>query len=245
MMDTELWAIAGFLGLPSDWSCFGLEQCRAFAPEDFDSAQLPFLGLMDWAEHFNLHFQAQGKKPGVLMGYSLGGRLALHTLIQNPSLWRAAIIISAHPGLVAESERLARQQLDNDWAARFEKEDWASLMFSWNQRSTFSCGHFQFERQEKDYCRQRLAASLRGWSLGVQRDLRQELSQLDLPIYWMVGERDETYCKLMQEVELNHPLSKKIILPQAGHRAPWEQPAQFRLFCHELLFQTNFTLENQ
>lgn len=239
-MNAELWALAGFLGLPSDWSCFGFEQCRAFGPGDFESRC-----LTDWAEHFNHTVHAQGKKPAILMGYSLGGRLALHALIQNPSLWQAGIIISAHPGLVEESERLARQQLDNEWAVRFEKEDWAGLMLSWNRRSAFSGGLFQFERQEKDYCRQRLAESLRCWSLGLQRDLREELSALDLPIYWMAGERDETYCRLMQEIKLNHPLSKKVILPQAGHRAAWEQPAQFRFFCQELLFQTNFNLEKK
>lgn len=227
-MNAEIWALAGFLGLPSDWNCFGFEKIRAFGSADFE-----WDSLAGWAKQLNLNFEMQGNRPSILMGYSLGARLALHALVQKPSLWQGAVIVSGHPGLVEESERLARQQMDNEWAQRFEREEWNDLMLSWNQRSVFSGDHFQFERDEKDYCRQRLADTLRCVSLGLQSNLRQELSMLNLPILWIVGERDEAYCKLMQEVELKHPLSRRVVLPHAGHRAPWERPAQFRMLVEE------------
>ena len=71
----------------------------------------------------SLNKLAQGD---VLLGYSMGGRLALHMLSADGAArrWRKAIIISASPGIVSLTER--RRRLDNDrrWAERFRMENW-------------------------------------------------------------------------------------------------------------------------
>ena len=62
----------------------------------------------------------------VLLGYSMGGRLALELLQRER--FAKAVIISA--GLnVPDPARVAR---DEEWARRFESEEWSSLMRAWN-----------------------------------------------------------------------------------------------------------------
>lgn len=53
----------------------------------------------------------------ILVGYSMGGRLALHALLEG-GLWDAAILISPHPGLESEEERAARRAGDAEWGSR-------------------------------------------------------------------------------------------------------------------------------
>jgi len=72
------------------------------------------IGLQEFGEVFASEVVAQDPEP-YLVGYSMGGRLALHSLIAQPKLWKGATIISAHPGLSTEEERVARRRKDAEW----------------------------------------------------------------------------------------------------------------------------------
>ncbi len=229
-MNSELWALAGFMGFPSDWDIFGLKNLKAIPIDLFD-----WNTLSDWTSKFSALVSSRSVDKSVLIGYSLGGRLALHALIQKTSIWKAGIIISAHPGLSSHEEGLERYKLDEQWAIRFEKEEWGSLMDDWNARTVFGGGNFNFQRNEKDYYRQKLANILRRGSLGLQNNLRFELSNLNVPLLWIVGANDEIYKNLVSSVNLKHPLSRKIIIPNSGHRVPWEQPDNFVQQVQEFL----------
>ena len=65
--------------------------------------------LCGFAEFLNEIAAPDVPGPRVLIGYSLGGRLALHALTQQPQLWDAAVLISPHPGLRSHGERAARK----------------------------------------------------------------------------------------------------------------------------------------
>ena len=105
-MNSTLCALAGFLGAPQDWHPFNLNGVRI--------GQFPATNFDEWASAFNAYIENKKFANPILMGYSLGGRLGLHGLIQAPSLWKGGIIISAHPGLasgVLKKERLLRPRL--------------------------------------------------------------------------------------------------------------------------------------
>lgn len=225
-MNSTLWAIPGFLGQPTDWDFLPWEGFIGF---DYQSIQ--WNSLQDWAKSFNQLVQQHQLEPGILMGYSLGGRLALHALIDHPGLWRGAIIISAHPGLSEQQERDKRLIHDQQWAERFSKEEWQPLMKAWNNQEVFSQEDYHFERGENDYQRNQLVHALLTGSLALQKDLREPISGLNLPILWITGSRDQKYTKLAETVRLKHPMSRKLIIPEAGHRTPWGQP---RLFANHV-----------
>ncbi|WP_068466481.1 alpha/beta fold hydrolase [Candidatus Protochlamydia phocaeensis] len=219
----SLWAIPGFLGLPSDWSDLGLDHLKGI-----DLFSFPWSDFSEWAQQLNARVSKENE-PAILMGYSLGGRLALHALIQNPTRWAAGVIISAHPGLGDPALKQQRLAHDEKWAQRFEKEPWKEVIKQWNQQDVFLQDAVHFHRKEEDYERQRLADLLRKASLGRQDDLRALIQALPIPLLWIVGEKDPRYCALAQSLTFKHPQSVCLVIPDAGHRTPWAQPETFKM----------------
>lgn len=223
MNRSSIIALHGFLGHPSDWKHCGLQEARAV-----DLFSAPYsLHLDQWGEQFNARLSSFEIESPVLLGYSLGGRLALHALIQNPALYKSAVIISSHPGIADKEKRLERLAQDKEWAKRFRQEEWNQIIERWNQQSIFKTSASPFQRLEKDYHRESLAQALECASLGVQEDLRGKIKTLPLPILWIVGENDTKYCALAESLSFSHPASKVVKIPSAGHRTPWDQPLAF------------------
>ncbi len=219
-----LYAIHGFLGAPSDWDVltpfvFTLN----IIAKDIFKVSPPEGGFEKWAEKFNQNAKEKEATHRVLLGYSLGGRLALHALLQKPSLWSAAIFISSHPGLDDQRQREHRINEDCVWSKRFQNDSWMSLMSDWNSRLIF---HNTFEpvRQESAYSRKQLSEALFHWSLGKQEFLWPQLVQVRTPVLWLTGENDASSWSKYQTGPFVNPRSEVKIIPGAGHRALWDQP---------------------
>jgi len=166
----------------------------------------------------------------VLVGYSMGGRLTLHALIEGAHFDRA-VIISA--GLNLEEGREERRQRDEAWAKRFESDPWDELMLDWNAQPVFG-GHV-IERFEKDYDRSVLAQDLRETSPGVLPPLAPHLHKILIPVLWIAGELDKAYVEVGKRAVSLLPNAELWICPGAGHRVPWEQPDLFRARLREFV----------
>ncbi len=174
-----------------------------------------FLGLpSDWDFLPWPHSPSEGD---VLLGYSMGGRLALQLLERER--FTKAVIVSA--GLNAPDEE--RRARDERWARRFESEEWSTLMRDWNAQPVFG-GHW-LERVERDYDRRELARQLREWSPAVLPPPR--LESIETPLLWIAGERDARYVEIARHAVARLPHAELWICPGAGHRVPWEQPELF------------------
>jgi 2-succinyl-6-hydroxy-2,4-cyclohexadiene-1-carboxylate synthase len=228
-----LYAFHGFLGLPSDWQTLPLD---TITPSLFDIA--PPHHLQHWGAQLNAKIRAEKNPKRIGLGYSLGGRLLLHALLDDPCLWQGAILISTHIGLESVEKRRIRQQEDRIWANRFEKEPWDSLIPQWESQQIFAGCPPIAERHEKDYSRKLLADALRSWSLGSQASLRERLRELSLPILWIAGERDSTYATMAKEACALCPQGQCEIVPDAGHRVPWEKPQSFLSLVQQFISTT-------
>jgi len=174
-----------------------------------------FLGLeSDWDF---LPWPHTARGGDILLGYSMGGRLALQMLQLRPM--QKAIIVSA--GLNALDEE--RRKRDEEWARRFESEEWSSLMRAWNEQPVFG-GHL-IERREEDYDRAELARQLREYSPAVLPP--PKLEQIETPILWIAGDRDAKYVDVAKRAVSRLPHAELWICPNAGHRVPWEQRESF------------------
>jgi 2-succinyl-6-hydroxy-2,4-cyclohexadiene-1-carboxylate synthase len=172
-----------------------------------------FLGLpSDWDFLPWPHAEFDGGADDMLIGYSKGGRLAL----AEASRFGKVVIVSA--GLNAPDEE--RRARDEEWARRFESEDWSSLMRAWNAQPVFG-GH-AVERREDDYDRSELARQLRESSPAVLPPPR--LEAIETPVLWVAGERDAKYVEIGRRAVVRLPRAELWICPGAGHRVPWEQP---------------------
>ena len=224
--------VHGFLGLPTDW--------RSLARAGVDTAvdlwsiieSKEFAISADafqFASEKMLSALPSGQK-SLLVGYSLGARLAMHALLLRPERFSAAVFISGHPGLPSETERQARVLSDSEWATRFRSESWTDLMTAWNEQSVLRpVGESVISRAERDFDRGTLARALECWSLGRQRDLRPNLTSIRVPILLLTGAADKKFTALNAEWirSLGPGHIQHRVVAGAGHRVPWEQPQNF------------------
>jgi 2-succinyl-6-hydroxy-2,4-cyclohexadiene-1-carboxylate synthase len=212
-MSIPLVALHGFLGHPRDFKILGLENLRA--PNIFAS---PLCPLENWAARFN---QRITQKPA-LLGYSMGGRLALHCLLNNPSIFSCAIIVAAHPGIKDPDQRSKRLAHDLEWAGKFNSLEWSLLMNEWENMPALRSS-IVISRQEKDYDRKILSSAMRYFSLGSQSYLVPAINELTLPILWLAAENE---LGNIDGLKLSHPLSQLVLL-KGGHRFIFENAPLF------------------
>jgi 2-succinyl-6-hydroxy-2,4-cyclohexadiene-1-carboxylate synthase len=223
-------ALHGFLGRPSDWETFPF--CQPFAIQSAPNFEA-------WATDFNAWVKKNSSPPRTLLAYSMGGRLGLHALLQQPALWSRAILISTHPGLTCLKEKKQRLYEDDLWADRFLHLPWSNLMETWEAQAVFRTSPHQINREENNYQRAELARQLRSFSLGHQNDLRPQIQKLSLPIYWITGEEDTKFTALAREIASSHPFSSHIAVPSATHRVLWEKPDFLHHFWQNLSSRSN------
>jgi 2-succinyl-6-hydroxy-2,4-cyclohexadiene-1-carboxylate synthase len=206
-------ALHGFLGLPSDWNIPGVIAIDYLKTNGLG----PEVSLLDWGHNFCDYVSKQfGRRPLTLLGYSQGGRLALHALRARPELWSEAHLISTNPGLQTEFDKQARKKLDKHWADRFLNEPWNKVLGDWNSQPVFASDP-EPGRKENQFNRQALAKCLESWSLGNQDDFREWISETKLKITWWAGENDEKYKAIVSGLKIGSSQSKKIV-PETGHR---------------------------
>ena len=187
-------ALHGNVGSPDDW--LPLEQ--AFGPLEKRCLWEP--GALDFAEG------------DALLGYSLGGRLALQAAAAAPEKFRMVVVLSAHPGLTTQQERLERLELDRRWSERAAHLPWAKFLQQWDAQDVLGSG--SPDRLALEPYRHAIAQAFRGWSLGNQADLRPALANLSCPLHWVTGEQDLKFTALAAGVGCG----RQHVVQGAGHR---------------------------
>ncbi len=210
----QIVALHGFLGSTNDWVPCNIPNLLAVDLHHM-SFPSPSKGFQVWAIAFNNYIRSLTQTPRILLGYSLGGRLALHAFIQEPTLWQSAIFISTHPGLKSAEEKALRLANDELWAEKFQNDPWDPLMHSWNSQPVFKNSVLP-HRPESVYNRQKLAETLTGWSLAHQEDLAPSVQKISVPYIWAVGEHDIKF--------INSSPVKPYIISGCGHRIPYDKP---------------------
>jgi len=190
-------------------------------------------GLEGWADAFcrQVAVADEAATPGgrVLLGYSLGGRLAMHALLACPGAWGAAVLIAAHPGEADEEKRAAVQARDAAWADRCRSgEAMGRLLAEWDALPVFGGHPNRAPRMTETVDRERCARGFEAFSRAGQADLRPALAAASLPpVLYVTGRDDPRYPALGDELaeivsELGHES-----LEGAGHRVPWDRPDEF------------------
>ena len=194
----------GFLGNPRDWDFL---RDAGFAIETPPLDAIPNHG-------------------DILLGYSLGGRLALHALLAGAN-YKRAILVSTGLGIEDESARAARRASDEAWAHRFESEDFDAVMRDWDAQPVLAGPALDRTRDDYD------PRALREWSSGALPSVASRLHELTIPTLWVAGARDTKYMAEAKRAASLAPNARVVIVDDAGHRVPWEQPIEFvRLLNH-------------
>lgn len=189
---------------------------------------------------------AASAEPCHLLGYSMGGRVALSLCAGWPERFRSAVLIGASAGLAEPARRAARRASDGALAERIERDgvpdfvrDWESLPLFAGQAGRLSEGLRLALRAERLAQRAHgLAGSLRGMGSGVQPALLERLPSLRVPILCVVGEEDAKFRAVASELVDRLPEARLAVVPAAGHAAHLENPEAFlkevRAFLDEI-----------
>lgn len=193
----------GNLGSPEDWL-----ELETISGLQLDKRNLWELGALEFAHG------------DILLGYSLGGRLALQAAVADPTKFAAVIVISAHPGLATESDRQARLQTDANWSSLALNLPWPEFLRRWDAQEVL--GPNQKDRMHLEKWRLAIAEGFMKWSLGRQADLRPALKSLRCPLVWITGANDAKFTNLASTAGCGQHFP----IAEAGHRVHLDQPAK-------------------
>jgi len=231
----ECWCLHGAAGMAADWRGFAKNlaatgigsravdlwrflECQPMSLTGFGSA---------------LNADASGEvfrgSSRALLGYSMGGRLALHALLEKDHPWQAAVIVSAHPGLETGPERADRRASDTAWATQALAGNWQEFLDSWNAQAVVGSARLRDPNASSSLIarRREVARSFVDWSLATQQPLWERLGEISIPVLWIAGENDPKFLALAERATALIPHAHLAIASAAGHRVPWEAEAWF------------------
>lgn len=165
----------------------------------------------------------------VLVGYSMGARMALHAVMQHPQAMTGLVLVSGTPGIEDDNERQARVQFDEALAARIEQIGTSAFIDEWLQQPLFAKSTFSDEelRDRNRNLAASLASSLRTCGTGKQQSFWSELHEIRIPVLIVAGSRDEKFVAIAKRMQQLIPKSTLNIINNAGHCAHLDQPAAF------------------
>jgi 2-succinyl-6-hydroxy-2,4-cyclohexadiene-1-carboxylate synthase len=247
-METEtskptLLMLHGFTGSPASWdavsTCLGSRYrlIRPYLPghhpddttcPDFDGAGSHIAALLSALP-----------KPRTLMGYSLGGRLALYTTIHYPHLVDRLILESATAGIADDAERAARKGADDQLAQNLRTkglswfvEYWETLPLFESHKNLPEPVRAAQRKQRLAHTTEGLAQSLERMGAGVMPSLWGHLQHVTCPVRLITGTLDVRYTTIAREMISHLPHARHILIPNAGHSIHLEQP---QLLCDAIL----------
>jgi len=165
------------------------------------------------------------------IGYSYGGRVALHLALANPAVVERLVLVSTTAGIDDPTERDERRTSDEALAERLEQIGLDDFLEEWLAQPLFADLPAEAAGLEdrRTNTVDGLAASLRSSGTGaMDPPLWDRLAELEMPVLVIAGEADARFRRLGAElVRSIGDNAELIVVGDAGHAVPFEQPESF------------------
>ena len=163
-----------------------------------------------------------------LVGYSMGGRVALHAALTLPDRVDRLVLIGASPGIADPAERELRRVDDERLAGEIERSTIEEFAGRWAKTPVLAGQPPDvLETVHADRLRNRpagLARALRGLGTGALPSLWHRLPDVPVPIELLVGVRDEKFRAIAAQMAAALPSADVVVVPGAGHAVHLEAP---------------------
>ena len=178
----------------------------------------------------------------IILGYSMGGRVALYFAVSYPQKIKGLILESTSVGIKNEKDRTKRIESDEELASYIEDNGTEQFAERWmdqdifNTQRRFSDVKLQKKRNRiAQNSETGLANTLRGFGTGRMSYLAAKLNIIHCSVLLISGELDTKYCKLNAELEKKFPNAKNAVVKNAGHNTHLEESERFVQAANEYL----------
>lgn len=173
---------------------------------------------------------AESAGAAVVLGYSMGARMALHVATEAPDAVQALVLVGGTPGIDDDAERAERHAADRELARRIRDEGVDAFVERWLALPMFAGlppeGRFETERRRNTA--EGLATSLELAGTGAQQPLWDALPAIDVPVLVVAGEDDRRYADIAARTAATiGDNARTALVAGAGHSAHLERPAAF------------------
>jgi 2-succinyl-6-hydroxy-2,4-cyclohexadiene-1-carboxylate synthase len=220
MATTRVLFVPGFMQRGSAWA-----PVAELLPERYPST------LLDHREHsFEGRLReiaAEGER-AVVCGYSLGGRLAIHAALREPSRYAGLVTVGASAGIDEPGARAERARADEKIAAWMETASIEDVVAVWERQPLFADQSDSLVEEQREgrlsHEPRELALLLRSAGQGTLDPAWHDLWRLRLPWLALAGARDERYLAAARRIAREAPNARAVVVPDAGHAAHLQQP---------------------
>jgi 2-succinyl-6-hydroxy-2,4-cyclohexadiene-1-carboxylate synthase len=169
-----------------------------------------------------------------VLGYSMGGRLALNFALEYPEKVRKLVLESSSPGLKTEEERNSRQIQDERLANQILEQGIEEFVHYWENIPLFS-SQKELPLQKQQMVREQrlqnsivgLSNSLKGMGTGVQPSCWDKLSLFEIETLLVTGALDEKFCTIAEKMVASMKNAQWVKVDGCGHAIHVEHSEKF------------------
>ncbi|WP_066057610.1 2-succinyl-6-hydroxy-2,4-cyclohexadiene-1-carboxylate synthase [Robertmurraya korlensis] len=169
-----------------------------------------------------------------VVGYSMGGRVALAFAMAHSSYVRKLVLESASPGLLSYEERSNRREQDQELASKIIEngmewfvEYWENIPLFDSQKKLPASSRKRIKEQRKQNSIKGLANSLIGMGTGSQPSYWEELTHYSGEVLLLTGSTDEKFVRIAEKMSEKLKNSQWVNIDGCGHAIHVEQPEKF------------------
>lgn len=173
--------------------------------------------------------ESLGTPPPVLVGYSMGARVALHVALDHPGTIAGLVLVSGTAGIEDPVERTERIRADEALASHLESIGTAAFVEEWLAQPMFATLSREAARVHERTANapSGLAASLRHAGTGTQEPLWDRLGEITVPTLVVTGDLDAKFTSLGDRLAESIAHSARVRIPGAGHTVHLEETRRF------------------
>ncbi len=183
------------------------------------------------------------RQPSYVIGYSMGGRIALGLAAHFPERVLGVVAIGAHPGLASEArgEKLLWEAAQIETLDRCGLEGfvnhWEALPLFASQASLALEVTAEQRQLRLSHEAPGIRSALAELGSGSMPDLASRLESARLPVHFVAGSLDPAYVARGKQAANQIPSARASVIEGAGHNVLLEAPGPLAKICDQSLRQ--------
>jgi 2-succinyl-6-hydroxy-2,4-cyclohexadiene-1-carboxylate synthase len=177
----------------------------------------------------------------VVVGYSMGGRLALKAALRRPGKFGALILVGTSAGIEDSSAREERRAADEELADWIEDHSIEEFAERWEAQPVFASQPAELVEAQRpgrlSHDPRKLAQLLRSGGQGLFEPVWQRLEEIDCPVLAVAGELDTRYADAAFRIAERVKHGRARLVAGAGHAPQLERPEEFAELLLDFLDQ--------